>query len=307
MCSSDLRTGGRAFRRPSRACRATCSCRATVRRCDWRAPLTGKELYLNGLNSGSRPSQAALAKAQEKKATIEAVRQEVYDQGVREKLNQIEASRKKGKAKYIPESILKRPEPNLPISIEGEPINLRFKESGKLQDKFKEENPQALVDVFGKGGKLTKTQLNWLKGLGAITEDNVPVMGAVDVAVKEIQKLGASVDKNPSYEMFKSYDFVKKIMDASKDKFVLALREGKKGKAIDPETIFYSQLKDLIDQIDARRKENIDLGSALTLDMPEAPYIEAGAVETGKLTEAEKLTEEEKPSAVISQIGRAHV
>ena len=39
------------------------SCRATVRRWDWRAPLTGNELYLNGLNSGTMPSHAALAKA----------------------------------------------------------------------------------------------------------------------------------------------------------------------------------------------------------------------------------------------------
>ena len=58
-----VRIGGRRSSRPSRAARATRSCRATVRRCDWRAPLTGKELYLNGLNSGRMPSHAALAKA----------------------------------------------------------------------------------------------------------------------------------------------------------------------------------------------------------------------------------------------------
>ena len=44
--------GGRRSSLPSRPARAMRSCSATVRRCDWRAPLTGKELYLNGLNSG---------------------------------------------------------------------------------------------------------------------------------------------------------------------------------------------------------------------------------------------------------------
>ncbi len=38
-------------------------CSARVRSDDWRAPLTGKELYLNGLNSGMTASQAAFAKA----------------------------------------------------------------------------------------------------------------------------------------------------------------------------------------------------------------------------------------------------
>src|SRR6185312_3987559 len=54
---------GNCARRPSRSAAAISSRSATVRRCDWRAPLTGKELYLNGLNSGRMPSHAALAKA----------------------------------------------------------------------------------------------------------------------------------------------------------------------------------------------------------------------------------------------------
>ncbi len=37
-------------------------CSARVTSDDCRAPLTGNELYLNGLNSGTMPSQAALAK-----------------------------------------------------------------------------------------------------------------------------------------------------------------------------------------------------------------------------------------------------
>ena len=41
----------------------SCACRAVVSRQDCRAPFTGKELYLNGLNSGRIASQAVLAKA----------------------------------------------------------------------------------------------------------------------------------------------------------------------------------------------------------------------------------------------------
>ena len=56
--------GRQAVEKRRHARRARCgSCSAAVRRYDWRAPLTGKELYLNGLNSGRMPSHAALAKA----------------------------------------------------------------------------------------------------------------------------------------------------------------------------------------------------------------------------------------------------
>jgi hypothetical protein len=52
---------GRRAARP-RASRSICACSAAVSRCVWRAALTGKELYLNGLNSGWMSSQAVLAK-----------------------------------------------------------------------------------------------------------------------------------------------------------------------------------------------------------------------------------------------------
>ena len=54
-------TGGRLPSWPARARRWIWVCSASVSRYDWRAPLTGNELYLNGLNSGTMLSQAALA------------------------------------------------------------------------------------------------------------------------------------------------------------------------------------------------------------------------------------------------------
>ena len=56
-------TGGKASSRPARAYWFSRFCRARVSRDDCRAPLIGNELYLNGLNSGTTPSHAALAKA----------------------------------------------------------------------------------------------------------------------------------------------------------------------------------------------------------------------------------------------------
>src|SRR5262249_40581389 len=55
--------GGSCASRPARALAATCACRTCVKRYDCRAPLIGNELYLNGLNSGTLLSQAALANA----------------------------------------------------------------------------------------------------------------------------------------------------------------------------------------------------------------------------------------------------
>ena len=63
MTDWKVRIGGSPASRPSRARRAICCCSACVRSQDWRAPLTGNELYLNGLNSGRMPSQAAFANA----------------------------------------------------------------------------------------------------------------------------------------------------------------------------------------------------------------------------------------------------
>jgi hypothetical protein len=241
-------------------------------------------------------TQDALAQAEAKKVELEGIRQTTYDEAVNKKLNEVEAQRKTGKPTYIPESILKRPEPNLPILIEGQPLYNRLQDSKSKQDDFKENNPQGLADVFGKNGKLTASQINWLKGLGAITEDNVPVMSAVEVANKEINKLAGSVERNPRYDNFKNYNFVQKIVDASISKFLLNLREGKKGASIDPETIFYAHLNDLIDQIEARRKRNVDLGSHLTIDKPGSAYAVAGVLETGKLSEAEELLAEQGPT-----------
>ena len=59
-----VRTGGRRSEACRRARHARCGPAAPPSGgSDWRAPLTGKELYLNGLNSGRMPSHAALAKA----------------------------------------------------------------------------------------------------------------------------------------------------------------------------------------------------------------------------------------------------
>jgi hypothetical protein len=59
----NVRTGGSAVNRFAAARRAICACRTRVRRSVWRAPLIGKDSYLNGLNSGRMLSHAALAKA----------------------------------------------------------------------------------------------------------------------------------------------------------------------------------------------------------------------------------------------------
>ena len=63
MTDWKVRSGARRSRRFSPARRVICCCSACVRRKDWRAPFTGNELYLNGLNSGNTLSQAAFAKA----------------------------------------------------------------------------------------------------------------------------------------------------------------------------------------------------------------------------------------------------
>ena len=59
----NVSTGASRSSRPARALSAICcwSVRATSDDC--RAPLTGNELYLNGLNSGTMPSHAAFANA----------------------------------------------------------------------------------------------------------------------------------------------------------------------------------------------------------------------------------------------------
>ncbi len=59
----NVRTGGSVVNWRSRCSLLICLCSASVRSHDWRAPLTGNELYLNGLNSGRMLSQAAFAKA----------------------------------------------------------------------------------------------------------------------------------------------------------------------------------------------------------------------------------------------------
>src|SRR5436309_3098201 len=59
----NVRIGGSAASRFWRASLDNCRCNARVRRLDWRAPLTGNELYLKGLNSGITLSQAVLANA----------------------------------------------------------------------------------------------------------------------------------------------------------------------------------------------------------------------------------------------------
>ena len=56
-------TGGSAASRLAAARRRICACSTLVSRCDWRAPLTGNDSYLKGLNSGRTLNQAALAKA----------------------------------------------------------------------------------------------------------------------------------------------------------------------------------------------------------------------------------------------------
>ena len=56
-------TGARPFRLSSTACRSICACSRRATSEDWRAPFTGKLLYLKGLNSGTMPSHAALSKA----------------------------------------------------------------------------------------------------------------------------------------------------------------------------------------------------------------------------------------------------
>ena len=61
MTDWKVSTGGSPSSRPVPDSRWICACSASVRRYDWRAPLTGNELYLNGLNSATTLSHAALA------------------------------------------------------------------------------------------------------------------------------------------------------------------------------------------------------------------------------------------------------
>ncbi len=59
----NVSTGGSSASRPPATASAICRCSSRVSSDDWRAALTGNELYLKGLNSGTTPSHAALAKA----------------------------------------------------------------------------------------------------------------------------------------------------------------------------------------------------------------------------------------------------
>ena len=60
-----VRIGARLPSRLSRARRLICSCNARLSWKDWRAPLTGKELYLNGMNSGSDAQPGGLGEGRE--------------------------------------------------------------------------------------------------------------------------------------------------------------------------------------------------------------------------------------------------
>ena len=59
----NVSTGARSFSRPARAASLICPCSVRATSDDCRAALTGNELYLNGLNSGTMPSHAAFANA----------------------------------------------------------------------------------------------------------------------------------------------------------------------------------------------------------------------------------------------------
>ena len=53
MTDWKVRIGGSPASSPPRDWRSICACSARVSWKDWRAPLIGNELYLNGMNSGS--------------------------------------------------------------------------------------------------------------------------------------------------------------------------------------------------------------------------------------------------------------
>lgn len=256
-------------------------------------------------------AQQELAAAQEKEAKLASSQEEIVKRGVQQRLDEIAAEvdqetetetvRTKRK-KVLPKTLEKEESFNLPIAIKGEPIAKRFAES--KPNPFLEDDPAAIPQVFGTGGKLSESELDYLKGIGAIDENNVPVMGPVAAAMEQINRLARNSLGNPQWEIIQKAGGFDKAISASVAEFTLMVREGKSGAAVDLENIFFSNLKDLRRKAATRAKYKVGSVSEASIDLPGNPVAIRDGVIDQDISEAEKQVELEQSQENIPEATR---
>lgn len=249
-------------------------------------------------------AQQALASAKVKKADLEKMQEDIVKQGAQRKLTEIDSEVETelaeegygriSKQKVLPKTLEKEESFDLPISIKGTAINKRWEALKDKPNTFLEDNPNALPIVFGIGGKLSDTELEYLKGIGAINDKNVPVLSALSAATIRFNQLAQASRGNPNWEIIEKSGGIDKVVSASANKFALFLREGKTGPQLDMEDIFFSHMKDLRRKALARAKYKAGSVAETSIDLPGNPVsLQAGILESN-ISEAEKQAEIEQ-------------
>ena len=257
-------------------------------------------------------AEMALAAAKVKQADLIKLQDEIAKKGAQRKLSEIDSEveteiadeglPKRQARKVLPKTLEKEEFFNLPIAIEGSDVNKRWKSVKDKQNKFLEEDPNALPLVFGIGGELSSTELDFLKGIGAINENNVPVMGALKAAQTRFNQLARNSRGNKAWEIVEKSDGFEKAIAASEDKFLLFLREGRSGPEVDLDDIFFSHLKDLRKKAMSRARYKAGSVAETSIDLPGNPVQAVAGVIESDLTPAEKIAEVQKVQEDVPEV-----
>jgi hypothetical protein len=249
-------------------------------------------------------AELALAAAKAKQVELTALQEEMAKKGAQRKLKEIDSEveaelaeeglQKRRPRQVLPKTLEKEAFFNLPIAIDGSDLNKRWKSLKNKPNKFLEEDPSALPLVFGIGGELSSTELDFLKGIGAIDENNVPVMGAVEAALTRFEQLARNSLDTPQWEIIKNSGGFEKAIAASIDKFQLFLREGRSGPEVDLNDIFFSHLKDLRKKAMSRVRYKVGSVAETSIDLPGNPVQAVAGVYESDLSPAEKIAELQK-------------
>ena len=257
-------------------------------------------------------AEMALAAAKVKQADLTLLQDEMAKKGAQRKLKEIDSEieaelaeeglQKRQARKVLPKTLEKEEFFNLPIAIEGSEINKRWKSLENKPNKFLEEDPNALPLVFGIGGELSSTELDFLKGIGAIDENNVPVMGAVEAAQTRFKQLARNSLNTPQWDIIKTSGGFEKAIAASEDKFQLFLREGRSGPEVDLDDIFFSHLKDLRKKAMSRARYKAGSVAETSIDLPGNPVQPVAGVLESDLTPSEKIAEVQKLQEDVPEV-----